>query len=630
MITPRGFRSEAFASRLFGRLPAVLGAVGGLVLVLACALVAPAGAARIYDPFTVPRARYVPPLAPWPQDSYRAKDFSIHRKGDVYHLFYTRVHRHLPEHWSDGTRHVLNESTFGHAISYDLENWFEADTVLAISGDPARWDAHHLWAPTVLEHRDTTWMLFTGVRDRQESTAPTHWIPRWQVIGAAYSTDPLLLDWVQLPDPVWSPCAQSGLPGVAWALCSPTIPSTAADFRDPFVLPPAPGSADPWLLFYTSRSRIDQFNYVVGVAHGPGPAGPWSDLGALWDTYYPPLNSKVESPHAFRRGVDWHLLFTGDNGTTGIAWHTSQASALGPWTTRPSLNVFLKDAKDHPYEFDLEPEAWFASEHFSLAAPSGPAEFLAVVHSYDAPAIYNAPPPANPVDISIIEFRRMQWDAAGIGFVLGAPNPVRSLAVDRATARVGDPVQLTFRCDGGGGRTAELKAAAMVGGETIEVDPSDVGLPTQVALDDPEVVLPWTVSAGGIAPPFALRITVADQPLHASVQVEIRAAGDPVDVPPIVRGKPGGVRFLARGRVGGGAPAALELTLPEAAPGRIALYDVTGRHVVDRADGTLPAGLSPWRWDGTDARGRPVPAGLYFARLATPSGARTARILALR
>ena len=49
-----------------------------------------------------------PPLAPWPQDSYRAKDFSIHRKGDLYHLFYTRVHRHLPEHWSDGTRHVLD------------------------------------------------------------------------------------------------------------------------------------------------------------------------------------------------------------------------------------------------------------------------------------------------------------------------------------------------------------------------------------------------------------------------------------------------------------------------------------------------------------------------------------------
>lgn len=629
MILPPGFRSEAFAFRFPARSPRLGALCAGLAAVglLACALVAPVGAARIYDPFTVPKARYVPSLAPWPQDSYRAKDFAIHRKGDLYHLFYTRVHRHLPEHWSDGTRHVVNESTFGHAMSYDLENWFEADTVLAVSLDPERWDAHHLWAPTVVEHGDTTWMLYTGVRDLQVSSGPTHWVPRWQLIGAAYSTDPLLQDWVQLPDPVWGPCPEEGLPGVPWAVCTPTFPGFGADFRDPFVLPPAAGSGDPWLLFYTARPRGDQLNYVVGVARAPGPAGPWSDLGALWDTYYPPLNSKIESPHAFRRGSDWHLLFTGDDGTTGIAWHTSQVSPMGPWTTRPSLNVFLMDAKDHPYEFALEPEAWFASEHFTLPAPSGPAEFLAVVHSYDAPAIYNAPAPADPVDISIIEFRRMLWDASGIGFVLGAPNPVRSLALPGPSARVGETVHLTLRCQGGGGRTAELAATVLVGTGTFEVDPTEFGLPATVALDDPEVVIPWTVSAGSVAPPFRLTLSVADQPLNAGVQVEVRA-GETVGVPPVGRGA--GLRLVARGRVGGGASATLELSMPGAAPGSLALYDVTGRHRITLADGELPAGSSTWRWDGADANGRAVPGGLYFARLATPFGARTARILALR
>jgi hypothetical protein len=639
LIVPPAFRAETSACRLRraphglrpARLVAIAVGVAALALGLAGGELTPADAARVYDPATVPRARYVAPLAPWPEDSYRAKDFAIHRKRGFYHVFYTRVHRHRPEHWSDGTRHVVNESTFGHAISYDLENWFEADTVLTVSRDPARWDAHHLWAPTVVEHQDTTWMLFTGVRDRQESAAPTHWSPRWQVIGAAYSTDPLLLDWVPLPEPVWSPCAESGLPGVPWAVCTPTIPGTSADFRDPFVLPPAAGSGDPWLLFYTSRPRVDQFNYVVGVAQAPGPRGPWTDLGALWDTYYPPLNSKVESPHAFRRGPDWHLLFTGDDGTTGIAWHTSQGSPLGPWTTRPPLNVFLKDAVDHPYEFALEPEAWFASEHFTLPAPSGPAEFLAVVHSYDAPAAYNAPPPADPADISIIEFRRMLWDPSGVGFVLGAPNPVRSLALDRSSARVGDPVELTLLCEGGEGRTAELSAIAYLGHESIEIEPVDLGLPAAIALGETEAVVPWTVSAGGIPPPFRLVVTVANQPLQAGVELEVQASGDPVDVAPIVRGLAGGgVRFVARGWIGGGAPAALELDLPEAAPGSIALYDVAGRHRATLADGSLPAGASTWRWDGTDLNGRPVPGGLYFARLSTPWGARTARILALR
>jgi hypothetical protein len=637
---PRAIRPEAqsalragqsaspHAARIASGLPAPAAAAAlvlAALLALASGMGDPAEAARVYDPFLVPKARYVPPLAPWPQDSYRAKDFAVHRKGGFYHLFYTRVHRHLPEHWSDGTRHVLNESTFGHALSFDLENWFEADTVLTVSGDPLRWDAHHLWAPTIYEHQDTTWMLFTGVRDRQEGTTPTSWVPRWQVIGAAYSTDPLLREWVQLPDPVWGPCPEEGLPGVPWALCNATLPRGAADFRDPYVLPPTPGSGDPWLLFYTARPRTDQFNYVVGIARANRPNGPWTDLGALWDTYYPPLNSKVESPHAFVRGADWHLLFTGDDGTTGIAWHTSYASPLGPWLTQPSLNVFLKDAPDHPYEFELEPEAWFASEYFKEPTPSGVAEYLAVVHSYDAPAIYNAPPPATPADISIVEFRRMEWDAAGQAFALSAPNPVRSLAVSDASVEVGQAVELTLRCEGGTGRTAELAARVVSAGETIDLDPALLGLPRSVALGDPEVTLPWTVSAGNLTPPVELTLRVADQPLEAGVQVAIQGGGT-VAVEPRAR-----LEFRVRGPIAaGGAPPVLELTLPRAARARVDLYDLRGRHMRTLVDGTLPAGPSALRWDGADDAGRVLASGLYLAHLTTPFGARRARLLVVR
>ena len=192
-----------------------------LVLALLVGGAAAVDAARIYDPSILPRARFVAPIAPYPGASYRAKDFSVIKKGDWYHLFYTRVQRFVPPHWSDGTRTILNETSLGHAMSPDLETWFVVDTVLTVSQVPGAWDEHHVWAPTLVEHDGVTWMLYTAVRDLKDSPSPTGWIPRWQVIAAAYSTDPLLRTWVRYFDPVWAPCAGPGMPGVSWALCSP-------------------------------------------------------------------------------------------------------------------------------------------------------------------------------------------------------------------------------------------------------------------------------------------------------------------------------------------------------------------------------------------------------------------------
>ena len=637
MPSPERFPSEATLPSLDrARLAAVV--AGGLLAVgFALALLALPGEARVYDPYQVPKARYHAPLAAWPAPSYRAKDFTVIRKGAFYHLFYTRVRRHLPEHYGDGSSTMLNETTFGHAFSADLENWFEADTLFSVSLDTTRWDAHHLWAPTVFEHGDTTWMFFTGVRDRKENTSPTGWLPRWQVIGAAWSTDPFLLEWTRLPSPLWAPCAEFGLPGVPWALCNPTQAWRAADFRDPYVLPPEPGSGDPWLLYYTARPRTDQFNYVAGVAQAPGPRGPWTDLGALWDTYYPPLNSKVESPHVFRRGDDWHLLFTGDDGTTGIAWHCSEhGSPVGPWTTRPALNLFLKDQADHPYEFTLEPEAWFASEHFTESSSSGTAEYLAVVHSYDAPAVYNPPPPGTPDDISLIEFRRMDWDAGGFGFTLLGPNPVRSLAVTDASVQPGQAFELVVACEGGDGRTADLAVSLLdAQGATTPIPPDEVGLPLTIALAETEARHPWTVPAGPHVPPYRLQVSVVSQPLRAGTIVDVLPGGGTTDVP-IVRARPGlgfrlagGNPIALSGTGGTSAATTFELVMPAAGSARVELHDVRGRRVRTLLDETLPAGVSTARWDGRDEAGAPVPGGLYFARATTAFGSGTARVLAL-
>lgn len=65
----------------------------------------------------------------------------------------------------------------------------------------------------------------------------------------------------------------------------------------------------------------------------------------------------------------------------------------------------------------------------------------------------------------------------------------------------------------------------------------------------------------------------------------------------------------------------LRFALPAAAAARLAILDVGGRTVRTLSDGAQAAGAHAIRWDLRDDAGRPVAAGLYFARL--ESGGRT-------
>ena len=598
--------------------------------------------AREYGPDTTPKAKYIAPLAPWPAPSYRAKDFTIVEWNGQFHLFYTRVQRHVAFHSGVGANQVLNETSFGHAVSNDLENWTELDTVLAVR--PGAWDQHHVWAPSAVTDGSTVYLFYGGVTD--SLTASMNWIPRFQRIGMAMSADANLNVWFRTGGPVWQPCAGGGLPGVPWATCMPYPMVGTADFRDPYVLDPdskTPGSV--YQLFYTARVKTDQFNYVAGVAQAPNPLSGWSDLGALWDTHYPPQNSKVESPHVLRHDGQLHLFFSGDDATNGIVWMTSIESPLGPWTNRGSLrSMFPPSTIDPPYAFPLEVEAWFASEHFRRTAPSGPRDYFCSAHAYDSPAAYN--PPGGPAeDITAIEFREMIWKPDGT-FTFAAPNPVRSLAWSAPAARPGATVKLRLTSEGVAGRNADLNVTLIRDGAEIPFFPGSLGLPPSVTLNEGLTEVSWVIPTFGTWLPLDVRVRVASQPLAAAATIHVLTWGDneggsELDNPPPVLRTVNSMNAAANLELhaldlrrlpsasAAAAGQAFEIELPGAGRARLELFDVRGRRVSVLFDEDHAAGRAIAHWDGRDDRGRIAPRGIYFAKLTTPFGERSLRLLQL-
>jgi flagellar hook assembly protein FlgD len=71
----------------------------------------------------------------------------------------------------------------------------------------------------------------------------------------------------------------------------------------------------------------------------------------------------------------------------------------------------------------------------------------------------------------------------------------------------------------------------------------------------------------------------------------------------------------------------MELALPVAGTVDLSVYDASGRRVATLLHSDLPAGRRSVTWDGREASGRPVAAGLYFARLVTPQGSALRRIV---
>jgi len=77
-------------------------------------------------------------------------------------------------------------------------------------------------------------------------------------------------------------------------------------------------------------------------------------------------------------------------------------------------------------------------------------------------------------------------------------------------------------------------------------------------------------------------------------------------------------------------PAMLSFSLPYAGEADLAIFDAAGRRVASPLRAALSAGPHAVEWDGRADDGRPLAAGLYFARLVTAQGAISRRLVRLR
>ena len=70
--------------------------------------------------------------------------------------------------------------------------------------------------------------------------------------------------------------------------------------------------------------------------------------------------------------------------------------------------------------------------------------------------------------------------------------------------------------------------------------------------------------------------------------------------------------------------------VPGAGLASLTVHDVRGARVTTLLAGDLSPGAHEVTWDGTDGDGRPLPAGIYFARWKTPAGVTTDKLLLVR
>jgi len=115
---------------------------------------------------------------------------------------------------------------------------------------------------------------------------------------------------------------------------------------------------------------------------------------------------------------------------------------------------------------------------------------------------------------------------------------------------------------------------------------------------------------------------------------EIRATVDSLVAPTVDVGPaPGGAGLALRAAPNpfvSGTEITFSHAETEALPVTVTVHDAAGRRIATLHDGSLAPGARRLSWDGRDARGEPVRAGVYLVRAAWPGQALTRRIVRVR
>lgn len=140
-----------------------------------------------------------------------------------------------------------------------------------------------------------------------------------------------------------------------------------------------------------------------------------------------------------------------------------------------------------------------------------------------------------------------------------------------------------------------------------------------------------TLTTGGFADaagtPFNYKVCAVDVHGNAS-PFALALLGGVADVPGA--GLPREAWLAAPSPNPAHAGAVVRFGLPREARVALLLFDAQGRRVRTLLAGTAPAGEHSQRWDGTDAAGRPLAAGLYLCRLEVDGRVLTRRLAVVR
>ena len=93
---------------------------------------------------------------------------------------------------------------------------------------------------------------------------------------------------------------------------------------------------------------------------------------------------------------------------------------------------------------------------------------------------------------------------------------------------------------------------------------------------------------------------------------------------------PDGVQFAVTGPNPFARRTRLEFFMPRPGFARLGIFDVEGKRIASIVEGVQAAGWHSRFWDGTDARGGRCRPGAFYARLETPTSARSRALILLR